>query len=454
MYSRYAVAKEMLRGVVVVAVMLLVSACASYGVIHNQPESETARNGSYSIRAWPEEPADPDTLFTLNFSGGGTRAAAMAYGVLKKLRDTQVTTDGKTVRLLDKVSYINSVSGGSFTSAYYALYGDGIFENFEHDFLRKDVEKHLVMKLFNPFNWFRRTDRTEWAMKYYDKILFKGATFADMIHPDRPMVVINASDLAHGLRFSFIQGYFDLLCSDLMNFPVSAAVTASSAVPVVFKPVVLENYDDCQQPELPQWTLDKAKTNVELGVMVDSIESYADKKNRKYVHLVDGGITDNTGLRAVIDFVNLAGGPEALLGMSVKSNMKIPRRIVNIAVNASTEHRSDMDQSSKQPSALTALNAMSDVRLHRTNNVTIDDTRRAVQKWAESLSTPEHPVETYFIELSFRRVQNTGLRTILNAMPTSFSLSDEQVDTLISSAESLLDENLEFQRLVRDLGND
>jgi NTE family protein len=59
---------------------------------------------------------------------------------------------------------------------------------------------------------------------------------------DGPFIIINASELGHGIRFSFIQEYFSLFCSDLSNFPVSKAVAASSAVPIVFLPVVLEKY--------------------------------------------------------------------------------------------------------------------------------------------------------------------------------------------------------------------
>lgn len=64
----------------------------------------------------------------LAFSGGGTRAEALAYGVLEELRDTEVLIDGKPRRLLDEIDLISSVSGGSFTSAYYGLHGDRIFE--------------------------------------------------------------------------------------------------------------------------------------------------------------------------------------------------------------------------------------------------------------------------------------------------------------------------------------
>ena len=70
-------------------------------------------------------------LLLLTFSGGGTRAAAFSYGVLETLRDTKVTIHGHEGRLLDKVDWISGVSGGSFTAAYYGLFRDRIFQDFE-----------------------------------------------------------------------------------------------------------------------------------------------------------------------------------------------------------------------------------------------------------------------------------------------------------------------------------
>jgi len=431
-------------------VLLLTSGCASYGVIHNKPVADSDTGKPYALKTWAQSNEAADFVFILAFSGGGTRAAAMAYGVLEELRDTPVTIDGKQGRLLDEVTHISSVSGGSFTSAYYGLYGDRIFTDFEDEFLRKDVEGHLTVSILRPIHWFTRKDRTERAIEYYNKILFHDATFSDMMQPGRPMIIINASDLAWGVRFSYIQDYFNLFCSDIREYPVAAAVAASSAVPVVFNPVVVENFSGCPEFHPNPQALAMSKQNNELAETLQGLESYNDKTDRKYIHFVDGGITDNMGLRAMSDVVAVAGGPREMLS---KMERKVPRYIVMLSVNASTEKRSEMDKSARQPGMLAAMNAMTDVQLHRYNSATVDSVRGYLDKWAKQVSTPEQEVKSYFMEVTFEEVADPQLKLFLNKVPTSFDLTDEQVDSLIKSARELVRADPEYQQLLKDLAS-
>ena len=429
-------------------VLILTSGCASYGVIHNEPGTDLSAGKPYSLKTWAHIEKAEDFIFILTFSGGGTRAAAMAYGVLEELRDTPVLIDGQQSRLLDQVTHISSVSGGSFASAYYGLYGDKIFDDFENEFLLKNVEGALARSVLNPFHWFGRKGRTERSVEYYNKILFHDATFADMMQPGRPMIVINASDLAYGVRFSFIQDYFELLCSDIREFPVASAVTASSAVPVVFNPVVVENYPGCPEFQAPPHAVEMAKQSDELAQMLTGLRSYNDKGERKFIHFVDGGITDNMGLRAMTDVVTVSGGPAQMIN---KMQRKIPSHVVILSVNASTEKRSDMNKSAKQPSMLASMNAMTDVQLHRYNASTVDEVRGNLEAWAAQMSTPEHEVKSYFIEVSFEEVPQPQLKLFLNKIPTSFNLTEEQVNTLIKSARDLVSADPEYQQLLTDM---
>ena len=430
-------------------VLFVTSGCSSYGVIHNKPATDIEAGKPYSVKTWAQSEDAADFIFILNFSGGGTRAAAMAYGVLKELRDTPVTIDGQERRLLDEVTHISSVSGGSFTSAYYGLYGERIFDDFENDFLKKNVQGALTRSLVNPFHWFGRKGRTERSAAYYNKILFHDATFADMMQPGRPMIIINASDLAYGVRWSFIQDYFDLLCSDVREYPVAWAVTASSAVPVVFNPIVLKNYPGCPELKASEQVLEMAKNSDELSELLEGLESYKDKENREFIHFVDGGITDNMGLRAISDVVAVSGGPAQLMN---KNQRKIPSYVVFVSVNASTVKRPDMNKSTKQPSILASMNATTDIQLHRYNAATIDQVRNNLENWATQLSTPEHEVKSYFVEVSFDQVADPQLKYFLNKVPTAFNLTAEQVDTLIKSAKEMLQADPEYRQLLTDLG--
>jgi len=431
--------------------LFLIFGCASYGVIHNAPQKAPDYAESYSIRSFSDSRRRTgDISLMLAFSGGGTRAAAFAYGVLKELRDTGVVIEGRSGRLLDEVNTISSVSGGSFTSAYYGLYGDQIFDDFETVFLRRNIEGTLIRGVLSPLQWFKKTGRTELAIGYYEKKVFHGATFGDMKRKGGPLILINASDLGYGVRFSFVQEYFNLLCSDLSSFPVARAVTASSAVPVLFNPVVVENYQDCKETK-PDWLVEVGKIaadDPELVQVVDGLQSYFIKDKRKYAHFVDGGITDNLGLRSVYEVIEISGGSRVYLK---KLNRKPPSRIVIIAVNASTDPAPEMDASNKQPSLSETINSLTDIQLHRYNAATLKLMKQAMIRWAKELSTPVKPVTPYFIQISFRDIQQPETRSFLNKIPTSFSLSDEQVDRLIAAGRELLRNNTDFQQLLAGL---
>ena len=441
--------------VVSVLTSLILLGCHSYGQIKNERTDQLLTDGVYSLRAQTQAEAEsgrsPDMKFILTFSGGGTRAAAMAYGVMEELRDNNILIDGQQRRLLDEIDYISSVSGGSFTAAYYGLHGEQMFDIFEDEFLRFDLQSKLTHSVLNPFHWFTTKGRTERSIEIYDKYLFHDATFTDMAKPGRPMIVINASDLSHGVRFSFIQDYFNLLCSDISTFPVSRAVTASSAVPIVFNPVVLENYSGC--PDLVAGKREQIEKRMqgdaELTALYSGVKTYSDKETRKYIHFVDGGITDNMGLRAMSDVIEFGGGLKTYLQ---KKGEAPPDTIVMISVNASTSPQTEMDATTKQPSIAKSIGAVSSVQLHRYNVATVELVRGELESWAKELSTPEHQVTAYFIEVSFENIKQPQLRLFLNKVPTSFKLSDEQVDKLTNSARELLRADPVFQKLLSDFG--
>ena len=427
---------------------MIISGCASYGKVSNLAKDDNPDAVDYSIRLAANSSTSREVTLVVTFSGGGTRAAALAYGVLQALRDVEIIVDDEHLRMIDEVDLISSVSGGSFTAAYYGLFGERIFSDFEDDFLRRDVTGELISGLFSPSLWFSSHGRTEMAVDFYEQKVFKGATFADLYARNGPVIVINASDLGRGVRFSFLQDYFDLLCSDLSSFQVARAVTASSAVPLLFNPVVLRNHDGCEtNGSMLQQVRENVRGSPQLEAVVRGLASYRDKERRQYIHLVDGGITDNLGLQSIYEVIELAGGARGFMS-SLK--VKPAPYFVVISVNASTSPQYQMEATNAVPSLEETINAMSDTQLHRTNATTLEQFASAMQRWSEDLSTDDLKVNHYLVQIDFDSIAQPERRLFFNQIPVSLSLPEEQVGELIRAGRELLLDNPTFQRFVDD----
>ncbi len=431
-------------------IAILFQGCAGFSKVDNRQLLLRADPAGYSfLNGQQNEKKKDDVTLVLAFSGGGTRAAALSYGVLKALNKTAVSAENGKTPLLDEVDVISSVSGGSFTAAYYGLYGKNIFEDFEKRFLKKDVSRDLLDRVMSIAFWFSNTTRSERVVSYHESTLFKGATFKDLMDAGGPLIIINATDLGGGVRFSFLQEYFNLLCSDLSRFSVARAVTASSAVPVIFSPIVLKNHPGCDSSE-QRYLQSKDTLNLptQVGHAVSNLKTYADKDNRRFIHLVDGGISDNLGLMAFYELVEVAGGADM---PARKSRQRPNKYFVIISVDASTQARNNIEKSNEDPTIEDTVNTMTDIQLHRYNAATLDLMNTSLKRWANELSTPRTKVSPYFIHLGFKDLEKAS-RDYVNAIPTSFSISGDQVDRLIKLGEELLNKNPEFIRFLKDAG--
>ena len=251
-----------------------------------------------------------DSLFiVVSFSGGGARASALSYGVLRELARTPVVWEGYRKRLVDEINIINALSGGSFTATYYALYHDRIFHDFEDRFLRKDWESELRSRIFrHPSNWFRLLSpyfgRAHIFAELLDEALFNGATFNDLLSSDqRPIIFLHASDMATVSRFEFNQRQFDLICSDLSKLPLSVATASSAALPLLLSPISLKNYAGQCGYEPPLYLTAEKRTSGGRRRQ-NELRSYLDAEKRPYIHLLDGGLADNIGMRSVLELAD------------------------------------------------------------------------------------------------------------------------------------------------------
>ena len=441
--------------------------CAHYPV--NQPIKEVRPDAGYRA-ATMKTPENSDSLLLfLTFSGGGMRAAALSYGVLEELRKTEIVLDGRKRRLLDEVDGISSVSGGSFTAGYYGLFGDRIFEDFESKFLKKNIQRGLIRRaLFNVVNWVRLLSptfaRSDLAAEYYDRHIFEGGTFGDIAARKGPFIIMNATDMTHGTRVGFTQEAFDLICSNLSLFPVGRAAAASSAIPMALTPITLRNYaGTCGFKTTEGFEkVSEGRDVQERGFFLhNDIVPFLDREKKPYIHLVDGGVGDNLGLKAVLDRVIVRG---SVWGAMKGTPLEKVRKVVFIVVNAETEPDPKWDRTERVPTFGVMLASYSSIAIDRYNEGTIALLKDSAGSWANEIMTQRcqggavspspgacGDIQFYVVEVKFDALKDETERNHFKRLPTALKLPSEEVDKTRDAAHRLLVESGEFQRLLFEL---
>jgi NTE family protein len=439
----------------------------------NQPLAKYDNLGGFRYTPKNPEATSADLAVILFFSGGGKRASALSYGVLKELAATTAPIEGHTTRLLDKVEIISSVSGGSFTAAYYALHHDRIFEDYESRFLKKNIDLSLISRLFAPWNWPALASpyygRSDMAADFYDRHLFDHATFEDLIKTGgRPFLLINSTDMANGEQFSFSQNRFDLLSSDLSKVPLARAVAASSAVPLLLTPVTFKNYAGVIG-EVRSDFLPTEPPNPRLRSRLQEVRalmrSYTDAEQRPFIHLMDGGLSDNLGLRSIMDASLLQGG---LRGLMARIRMAPPKKLAVVIVNAATRRGGEWTKQEAVPGVFKAVEQLADNIGERVNARSLDLFQQMLEDWrfeetdarrAAALAAgndPENiaPADYYMITVDFEKVIDPDLRYFFKNLATNFQLPTDTVDQLTQAGATLLRQSPEYQRLLSDLSKE
>lgn len=421
--------------------------------------------GYRSTNLPPSKTGSSDGLFIVaSFSGGGARASALSYGVLQELARTPITWEGRQKRLVDELNIINAVSGGSFTAVYYALYGDRIFRDFETHFLRKDWESELRSRIFrSPSNWLRLWSpyfgRAHIFAELLDEALFNGHTFGDLLaRHQRPIINLHASDMASLSRFEFNQRQFNIICSDLSQLPLSVAAASTSALPLLLSPISMTNYAG-QCGFQPPARLVEERPTAWGRQRARELRSYLDAKQRPYIHLLDGGLSDNIGMRSVLETTALFGDLESTFQMLGAKNI---RKLVYLMVSAETAPDITQYQLNDIPGLRRVSQALIDIPINRYSTDTLQLMNHAIQQWRlqlrqrpdnlPSIFTPD--ADIYFINASLTEVTDPEEEARLMNIPTNLALTNEEVDHLLQAGSRVLRDNPEFHRLIQDLALD
>jgi len=460
--------KEKSKAVVVLILFSLIGCTTTPN--YNQPLKSYDANSGYRYQNIDAGENSDSLLVILTFSGGGTRASALSLGVLEKLSSVNIEWEGRQCRLLDEVDVISSVSGGSFTAAYFGLFGDRVFDEYPATLYKKN-QKMLIRNAFNLSNIVKQASplysRTDTTAIRYDESLYEGKTYSDLLAVNRPYIILNATDMGMGRQFSFTQENFDLIYSDLSSYPVGYAVAASSAFPGAFSAMVLKNHEQGDEfiidPKYAQALSNKESGSTKYRTP-EYLNSYLDPE-KKYLHLSDGGVSDNLGLLPVIQSLAFPDMPGSFTPII---SGKKEQKVVIITVNAAKDTGDQISQKNKPPGVFKLLNtagttpldwfskaqlAYMELLANFIENSHDSPTSKLIYKATNEarIEAGESPRKFYFIVVGFDKLKNPEQRGYFETIPTKFTLDETSITRLREIGGQILEDDATFQKLLEEI---
>ncbi|MFQ5992750.1 MAG: patatin-like phospholipase family protein [Nitrospiraceae bacterium] len=308
--------KVLPRALVLLVLMLTVSGCLTTPV--------------YTIPVAPEQSdcvtpaADEDVLIGLSVSGGGSRAALFAAGAFEAMSQERVGSDQRS--LLEQISYISSVSGGSLASSYFVLRKpnrdtpvlsrDGdltqeyreFFTDFK-DAMARDYESALLarqifsLRWFNPA-WTARSLAEILEEEYLSDTTFDGLAIREA-QGDSPRLLVNTTLYNDGSRLVLSTlpreaSRYDFI-SDLNRHAPAQPQREDS------ERVLRQQWDTLLSTTPQDLDLDVCRIKV-AGAVAASMSfppvigpvSFHIADQDEYRHVGDGGLSDNTGAESLL----------------------------------------------------------------------------------------------------------------------------------------------------------
>lgn len=408
---------------------------------------------------------DGDAI-ALAFSGGGARAASFSYGVLLQLREMK---DSGGRPLLDRVSLITAVSGGSITAAYFGQNGPEGLDHFRAAALDLDWNSQLHTTWVSPQNWDRLLqgglNGPDKLSSWLNQNIFNGKRLRDM--NAKPQIVINATDLYTGAPFAFAPPWFDAICSDLGSVRIADAVAASMSVPIAFRPIVVETFPkDCPLP-LPGW-VDRALVNRTSPMLLKetarSFRFFRETDRMSYLHLTDGGVADNFGVSSFVTLNAAGAGPYA--PFSARDAVKL-RRLTFVVVNAERPVDGDWAREQGGPDGPELIATALSIAVNAPKRAAADAFHGFLKDWREDLVawrcslTPNEAaglgagadwkcgdVEIVFDIISFSDL-GSARAARLGSAETAVSLPADLIDDLIAGGRAATAWNDAFIALTK-----
>ena len=438
--------------------MVLLTACHSILYQPAKTLSQIDPEKGYRLEKTMQQALEKENLVIVTFSGGGSRAVSLGYGVLEQFQQATVRPTERGDTLLQNIDVVYGVSGGSVLAAYLALEGQETIPKFKEFFLKKDFQKKVINEVFSLSNVPRLTSpqfgRSDLLQEQLNLALYNGKTFADLARKRKgPFAVINATDMTAGQKVSFTQDFFDWLCVDLNDIEIARAVAASSAVPLIFSPITLNNHGGFCHAESKKAFLMQIQPGNRLllnnfNAMQKRLARYQDSVEQPYLHLVDGGLTDNLGLASLLDMSNLLS-VRKLYAELKKSAL---RHVVVVSVNAQNERTSHIDKSADVPGVREVVDTVINVPIDKATESTVQYSQKFANQWnAYAKRQREAKIKVYFVNVSLKDLPEGQLKKDVLNIGTSFYLPESDVDKLREAAKILLMQSKEYHAALKAL---
>ena len=267
---------------------------------------------------------DHDVLIGLAVSGGGSRAALFAAGAFEALSKIRVGPEQRS--LLEQVSYISSVSGGSMASSYFVarkpgrtvpmLAPDGavtqeyqdFFSRFKED-MKFDLEGLILRRQLFRLRWINPA-WTAWSLaELLDESYLNGMTFKELAvreaEGDSPRLLVNTTLYNNGRRF--VVSTLPREASQYDVFHELHHIGGARKIDDEGEQILRTRWESLHSVTPEDIKLDTCPIRVAAAVVgsmsfppVVGPISFKVKGEDKYWHVGDGGLADNTGAESLL----------------------------------------------------------------------------------------------------------------------------------------------------------
>jgi hypothetical protein len=434
--------------------LILISSCStrtSSFSKFNPPGNQTPKFTLSDFKS-PENRSNDqrkDLSVVVTISGGGHRAGNFGVGVLKALEN--ISCKDKTINLLKEIDYFSTVSGGGFAAGSYisTLYDhlssgsnfdsfsfSSIIENDETG-VSRNLERgyhNILLKALANVRSIGMLDRGDFLERQFDwKILGakkrgKSIKLKEILIPVEsestvklPIWVANASIYENGGIFPFIPSTFERYGVKSYTHHLKK-VTASDG----------NLFSKAEIGDIPLSIGLKASASFPNVVPATTLESSYDPLNQ-YIHLFDGGLSDNLGI---------------ITGLKILLENQNPYKLL-IVIDA---YKGQFEPFSDQEGSPTML----EISL-KTTVISLDAFRSrhhwTINQIKESKNNEGGPIHVVYLNFDdlpeniFKRVKDIG---------TAFNISAEQQDELFEAGKVIVkkhEQDLLTAFLKDDCGN-